>query len=179
MSSSSEGRPLAPVVVVVAAAAVTDADALLRSLLSRTATLFQGVADPEDSPLVLFPVVGKPSIIRKPSTGKGTPDDGRSFFFSLLGVSKEWKKKSPPFFLLPPRERARARLSCPERHAGREEVPRPLLRAGSKVRRAGGPSRGESVLFSFEFVGNRQSKKEKNSFFFFFRFLVQPPRLLL
>lgn len=68
MSSSSEGRPFvvaAPVVVVVVVAAAAVADALLRSLLSLTATLFQGVAEPEESPLVLFPVVGKPSIRKR------------------------------------------------------------------------------------------------------------------
>lgn len=80
MSSSSEGRvfPVAVVVVAVvvpvpaaavAAAAAVDA-ALLLSLPSLTATLLQGVAEPDDRPLVLLPVLGKLSILeREPRTG--------------------------------------------------------------------------------------------------------------
>ena len=85
MSSSSEGRafPVAVIVVAVvvvpvpvpaaavaAAAAAVDA-ALFLSLPSLTATLLQGVAEPDDRPLVLLPVLGKMSILERESPRTG------------------------------------------------------------------------------------------------------------
>jgi hypothetical protein len=69
MSSSSEGgtgtygfRCCCFVVVVIAVAATAPADLLRASLPSLIATRLHGVAEPDDKPRVLLPVVAKPSI---------------------------------------------------------------------------------------------------------------------
>ena len=135
MSSSSEGRPFPVAVVAVAAAAAPVAAvdaALLLSLLSLTATLLHGVAEPDDRPLVLFPVMGKPSI-GKASAERGADLDA-SFFFFALGASKKGEKASlfaPP---LPGRARGGARLTCLERDTRGERIP-PLLERDRKCER--------------------------------------------
>ena len=90
MSSSSEGRPFTAVVVIAAVVAVAAvaavAAALLRSLLSLTATLLHGVAEPDDSPLVLFPVVGKASIGNERQRSFTGRRRWRVFAFFFLGV---------------------------------------------------------------------------------------------
>ena len=67
MSSSSEGGTETVgfrccCFVVIAVLAATPADFLRASLLSLMATRLHGVADPDERPRVLLPVLAKPSI---------------------------------------------------------------------------------------------------------------------
>ena len=147
MSSSSEGRPFAAVAVVavVAAAVAADDAALLLSLPSLTATLLHGVAEPEDRPLVLFPVMGKTSIGGRARTAfEGV---GCEFFpLMSLGASRERnyakREKAPPFAA--PAAGSRAGRGAPhvprERHARREGSS--PARAGSECERIACPARG-------------------------------------
>ena len=151
MSSSSEGRPFAVVVVAAAAAAVVivvaaaAADAArLRSFPSLTATLLHGVAEPDERPLVLFPVVGTLSIENDPPTVEG---DGVSLFFEAL--AKKWRRSFCS--LSPPAAGSRAgRGHASRAPRAREEERGPFARCWSRIEGVAGPAAGLKRIIFFD-----------------------------